>query len=346
MASSNTMCASMVGRLSAERNCRAVRTRAGMTLIEIVLALGLSVLIFAAIATGIYVYLFTLTQQQTELEQQQVVRSVMQMITNDARAAMQYKPADVSGLANLSLTEALMGGLGGMLGGASGGASSGSGAGEDGGGGSGGEGGGNQSSGNAGGSASDTSTPEEDTATYRPMLIGNSAILSVDISRLPRVDQYHSLMTGGEAGHQTPSDLKSVVYMLGQPSNQSVAAQEFDPEIAALGGLYRRQIDRAVAAFRGEYGPTGALDEYCQLIAPEIVQLEFRYFDGSNWLSEWNSETSGGFPLAIEVTVGFDTLRLIERTHQDARTAANTLDAGRIRLYRQVIHLPLSEIAQ
>ncbi|HMP80423.1 MAG TPA: hypothetical protein PKD54_13295 [Pirellulaceae bacterium] len=318
-----------------------------MTLIEIVLALGLSVLIFAAIATGIYIYLNTLTQQQSELEQQQVVRSVVQMISNDVRAAMQYKPADVSGLSNLSLTEALMGGMGGLLGG-SGGRDSGDGSGGTGGMDSGSDAGvGGGSSGGTGAPSGSDGTSEEDTATFRPMLIGNSQLMSIDISRLPRVDQYHSLMVGNDPGNQTPSDLKSVMYMLGQPGNQTGASQEFDPEIAALGGLYRRQIDRAVAAFRGEYGPTGSIDEYCQLIAPEIVQLEFRYFDGSNWQSDWNSENQGGFPLAIEVTLGFDTQRLIERSRQDRQNAAPAMaDMGRIRLYRQVVHLPLSEIMQ
>lgn len=307
--------------------------RWAMTLVEIVLALGLSILIFAALATGIYVYLFTLTRQQGELEQQQVVRSVVQMISNDLRAAMQYKPADVSGLANLSLTDALMNGTGlsGLLGGGSG---AGGELNED---------GENQSppgSSAAGGSSGSSS----DTATYRPMLMGNSALISVDISRLPRVDQYHSIMVGADLGNQTPSDLKSVAYVLGQGQGRALA-QEFDPEIAALGGLYRRQIDRAVAAFRGEWGPPTALDEYCQLIAPEIVQIEFRYFDGSNWQAEWNSELRGGFPLAVEVTLGFDPRPLLERSQSPGRNPSRPLEPTRVRLYRQVIHLPLSEIA-
>jgi hypothetical protein len=34
---------------------------------------------------------------------------------------------------------------------------------------------------------------------------------------------------------------------------------------------------------------------------PEVVWLEFRYFDGASWQSSWNSESQGRLPVAIEV---------------------------------------------
>ncbi len=49
--------------------------------------------------------------------------------------------------------------------------------------------------------------------------------------------------------------------------------------------------------------------------APEVVELQFRYFDGTHWLDSWNSLEKNGLPLAIEVQLKLmpldeiDTLR-------------------------------------
>jgi hypothetical protein len=36
---------------------------------------------------------------------------------------------------------------------------------------------------------------------------------------------------------------------------------------------------------------------------PEVVSLEFRYFDGSSWSSSWNSLLRGSLPVAVEVRI-------------------------------------------
>jgi type II secretory pathway pseudopilin PulG len=40
---------------------------------------------------------------------------------------------------------------------------------------------------------------------------------------------------------------------------------------------------------------------------PEVVGMRFRYFDGSVWLSQWDSQTAGRFPAAIEVVFDLQT---------------------------------------
>lgn len=40
-----------------------------------------------------------------------------------------------------------------------------------------------------------------------------------------------------------------------------------------------------------------------QLLAAEVVQLEFRYYDGQFWSSQWDSQAQGSLPLAVEVAV-------------------------------------------
>ncbi len=50
-----------------------------------------------------------------------------------------------------------------------------------------------------------------------------------------------------------------------------------------------------------EDAPTGASGIIEQDVVPEAVRLEFRYFDGSAWLSNWNSQSQGRLPVAIEM---------------------------------------------
>lgn len=45
-------------------------------------------------------------------------------------------------------------------------------------------------------------------------------------------------------------------------------------------------------------------------VIPEVIQAEFRYYDGSSWQSSWNSRTSGSLPVAVELRF---VLRPLER---------------------------------
>jgi type II secretory pathway pseudopilin PulG len=338
--------------------------RSGYTLLELILALALSVLVISMITMAINVYLVNLNRQQTTIEQKQLVRSVMRMIASDIRAGLQYKAIDVSGIENLQASQSLIAGIlatqgtdpnladaaaglaGGLTGGAGANAGGGASTGTTGGaGGTGGSGAGSGSS-SSGGTPSTSSSatedePAEEEVSYRPTLVGNETILNIDISRLPRLDQYHSLLTGGDLSSQTGSDVKAINYLVSSspaPGQQT----EFEPEVANLGGLYRRQIDRAVADFRGEIIAPSSPDEYSQLLAPEIVEIRFRYFDGSDWTSSWDSEEQGGFPLAIEVTIVLDPQR-VKDAISGAQRSLSVRDLLRMETYRTVVHLPCAE---
>lgn len=341
---------------------RFIRTgRRGYTLLELILALGLAVIILGAVAGAIHTYMMVLTKQQSYIEHQQVARSVLMMIANDLRGGLQYKAADVSGLEDLAVSQALIAGLmGGGAGGTgtpapedtggtggtptggtptggaptggapTGGAPTGDGVPTDG------------ATGGTTGDESESSTATEDTAAYRPLMIGTGTQLVVDVSRLPRVDQYNSFMLGLDPQSQTPSDLKSIAYFIAGPNTQK-ASQEFDPAVAELGGLYRRQIDRAVAEYRGETsGPTSP-DEFSTLVAPEITAIEFRYYDGSDWLTEWDSEEQQFFPLAIEVVITIDGDR-VANARRNGPTANIESSQENLRQYRLVVHLPAAEV--
>ena len=311
-------------------------SRRAFSLLELILALALTVVIFSAIAASFHVFLKTVTEQQREIEQHQVARNVMAIIGNDIRAALQYKPVDVTGVENLAASELLVAGI---IGGESAediiaidalGAPE---AEED-------------VSDVSGGS--DELAEEEialaDCVDCRPTLIGTETALTVDVSHLPRLDEYNPLVASNSEEVQLPSDLKAISYFIGRPSagDNSGRNSLFSDQVNELGGLYRRNIDRAVANYAGEEGIMDFADSYADLISPEVVELTFRYFDGEQWNTEWDNFERGGFPLAVEIVVTMDPNRL----NSDDPDSYSGFDPNTMQRYRSVVNLPVSEIIE
>jgi hypothetical protein len=48
------------------------------------------------------------------------------------------------------------------------------------------------------------------------------------------------------------------------------------------------------------------LSEDAKMHVPEVVHCEFHYFDGSEWLEEWDSAERKSLPNAVEVTLRLD----------------------------------------
>jgi type II secretory pathway pseudopilin PulG len=297
-----------MGAFQTFKNIRLRRNReSGYTLLELILSLALTVVIMSIIATGIRLYLVTMAKQQAAIERRLVARAVLAMVQNDLRAAMQYKDNDYSGLNDLLKTQqAIAGGPPAPA--------------EE---------------------AEEEEDPvyDEEVVSYRPTLIGNSNGLMVDVSRLPRLDEYNPLMPTSLDDVRTPSDVKSVAYFVDRQSGGIEDELEFAAP-RAPGGLFRREIDRAVASYRGDVGLATTPDKYTQLIASEIAEIRFRYFDGDDWQTDWNSVDDTGFPLAVEVVLVVDPARALET----AGYQYNGFDRDNMEQYSLVVHLPLAEI--
>ena len=328
---------------------KTVRGRFGFSLLELILALGLSVVVLSAIAGAIRMYMFQLERQSQEIERRTVARGVLRMISDDVRLAIQFKPEDYSGLEDLIASQSLAGLTAGgeadmpvdgedvdadqlqqqiLDAVASGGGpaegeaqNSGEGEGEDG-------------SGEDG-----DEEDEEEPELGRPTLIGNQNFLRIDISRLPRLDEYNPLITRRGSNSRLTSDVKSITYYFSQVAPQE--NDEIDPEFGNRGGLYRRVIDRAVESFQNGDQDIEIVvdpDQYSELVSPEISGIEFRYWDGEDWLPEWNSSEMNGFPSAIELAVIIDPERLTENASFEE---VRELD---VEVSRTVIYLPVAEI--
>jgi prepilin-type N-terminal cleavage/methylation domain-containing protein len=74
------------------------KPRRGVTLLELLLALALSVVLLTAVGMAISLYFKMLDVRRTSLEEMQVVRIVTQRMTNDLRMIVQPNEPDLSGL--------------------------------------------------------------------------------------------------------------------------------------------------------------------------------------------------------------------------------------------------------
>lgn len=396
-----------------DRNCRL-----GVTLLELILAMSLSILVLMAISMAINIHFRVLDVRRTNVEEARLASAVLKHMADDLRSAVQYTPPDLSGLESLtaSLTSAgTAAGAASQIMSATGTAQTGGGqrtGGQQGGQGTGGQGtggqGGNQSGGGQSGgqpssaaassgqtgasgsaaqsfgatssqpsagrttsatggtsstasatsaqassfgttstSSSETTTEETTTATTVGFY-GTSTELRFDISRLPRVDQYETVQTSSDdpSSIEFPSDIKTVVFFLQSDENGSpLLPTELggrvgyaEPSTTGRGrGLMRSQQDRAVLSLAESSGSDIAVYSAAKMLAEEVVGLQFQYFDGTEWLEEWDSSTTGTLPRAVKIMLTLQpTYAMSEAELAKSPTAAAPPEFN----YSLVVRLP------
>ncbi len=302
-----------------------LRPRAAFTLLEMLLALGLSAVVIAAIAMAVDIHWRVLDAGRRDVEEAQLARAILTRMADDIRGAVQYDPqqaekllgqvvpsptdagelASAAGL-NAAEVQSAMSEMGG----------------------------------------DSTDAPSSWVPPSIPALYGSTDVLQVDVSRLPRLDQI-SAAVGADplsptAQHLT--DVQSIAYYLGDAgvasSSQPVDGASAAPSgTASSGGLFRRQLDRAITAWAAEQGTLSNVDVLLEPIAPEVTRLEFSYYDGSSWYSEWDSVAAGGLPTAVEIAIAL-------RRPPKARGAASWFSASEENeveesgIYRILVVLP------
>jgi hypothetical protein len=283
---------------SKARNRSAI-SRAAFTLVEVLLSLALTAVVAGIIGGLVQVYLTNQNIGRDRVKQTQIARALLNMIADDIRTVVRNQSFDTAGLSELL----------------SGGQSSGGGAG---GAGAGGAAGASQppagdSSAGAGASGASSQTAIPTVATLPPGIYGTSTSIEIDISRLPRPDEYvprePDVINGTVA--DMPSDIKTVSYYVQAKRTDGVRdplATQVDIRSqsssadGAAGGLVRRSLDRAITLFAYEQGTTDSLQRTGELLAPEVVAIEFEYFDGQLWQSEWDSSVQG-LPIVVRITL-------------------------------------------
>lgn len=169
-----------------------------------------------------------------------------------------------------------------------------------------------------------------------PGLYGSAYDLQVDVSHLPRVDQYEqTLLASNMEIRDTASDLKTIAYFVIPESAVGTGQTLRAP------GLYRREVDRAVTLFAAEMGDSTALDEAARPLAPEVVGMQMRYFDGTSWFGTWDSSSSGARPLAVEIALAIQVNRPPPSYMQSMLT--DQPPPRPVRVYRLLVPLPSAQ---
>jgi prepilin-type N-terminal cleavage/methylation domain-containing protein len=337
------------------------RPRSGFTLFEVILAIALAAVLLTLIGTAINLYLVQVDAGRARVEEAQLARSILSMIADDIRATSVYKPQDTSGIAQLMAKTAAFNvdeidqpsdSTGGTSGASKPGGVSGVGtasaitaltsA---------------ASSGEAGASAD----ASDDDATLPLGINGGLSELFVDATRLPKQEELFTTTTG-YANAQSPteggamsdtsssspaSDLKTVHYFI-RPGEAveagSAVLTSLDPAAQSrVGGLIRQEIPRTMRNFAEKNGGSTVLESNAVLLAPEVVHMEIRYFNGSEITDTWDMKVQKSLPVAVEVRVWLRspnaTSEPITGTVDLATLASSTHE------YRQVVYLPMAPIA-
>lgn len=340
-------------------NSDAIRIRAAFTLVETLLALGLAGILLVGIFAAMDQTWKITASGREEMEQAQLARALISKIEVDIRAITFVPPPPIEEEAttttttntpamSATTTTTTSGGSGGSGGssgggsgsggssksggGGSGGSSKSGGGGSTGGGRSGGGGGGGGTSGagttGAGGAASTTSgstaAPEEEPPPPNSKSIGlrgTSQLLEISISR-PRRDLLPG--TGVMSGMAGTSDLREVTYGFANPGTAGGA------------GFIRTEGDRMAVEMVQASGGSVAQVSTMQVLAPEVISVAFRYFDGLTWWGTWDSDLTGRIPRAVEIT-----MQLAPPRRQPG--LFNVATSRSMELFQTVITIPVSD---
>jgi hypothetical protein len=139
--------------------------------------------------------------------------------------------------------------------------------------------------------------------------------LQVDTSRLPRIDQYDAALA------DRLSDVKTVAYYLDK-------------------GLVRREMDRATAAWAVQQGQLADATAGLEPIAPEVTAIEFRYYDGAEWVDTWDSAEKEGLPLAVEIAIAIGPTQPPASARSAGMFSNRSTEASQPLVYRLLVHLP------
>lgn len=309
--------------------------RRGFTLLEVLLSLFLTAVVAVLIGGLVQLYLVNESRGRERLRQTQTARAILNMIADDIRTTVRYQPYDTT-----ALQQMLSGAATSMLGGAAGGAATG---GAVPGGAAAGMPGGSDLSSSAGGAPA---TPVETGPTIIPPgIFGNELSIEIDVSRMPRPDEY--VIQIGDVNRGTigdmPSDIKTVGYYVQSPRADGVsdplatiAAQSAEGVGSSgnmSGGLVRRSLDRAVTQYAYANGNTMQISRTGEIIAPEVVGIEFSYFNASSgWQTQWDSAQLG-LPHVIKVTLALQTESKARTNPIEPGLMLSTITAGMVEEY-------------
>jgi type II secretory pathway pseudopilin PulG len=244
--------------------------RRGFSLLEVMLSLTLAIVLLGAVFTAMDQSWRLTASGREEMLRSQLARALLRKIAIDVRAVMFVPPPP-----STDETEAAPAAAAAVA--PAGGAPT----------------GGAPAAAGAAAPVGDSTTPTEPSPTSIGIR-GTMTQMELHISRARRDLNFSTDVDGNQIVTRT-SDLLAVTYSLSLPSSGSTTGT----------GLIRTEGDRLIVQSVEEEGGLATQASRSQVLAPEVATIAFRYFDGTAWYEQWDSQENGYLPRAIEVILGF-----------------------------------------
>ena len=152
-----------------------------------------------------------------------------------------------------------------------------------------------------------------------PGISGTERFISIQFVRIPDKKVYRRLSVTDDPP-PAECDIRQVQYYLAyeQDGEEMCDYEDFGIEAPCNLGLVRREVKTPLqTAFLDSDDRSVALD----LLSREIQYIRFRYFDGVDWLRDWDlgedAANANSLPQAVEITVGYHSLPPPQEEEED-----------------------------
>ncbi len=307
---------------------RASRPPRAFTLLELILALALMAIITGLMVQAVAIHVRALDARRNYAEESQLAHAILSRIAHDLQNIPTLHPMDVSSIEAMMADTDPSSALG-------------------------------ESAGESGALAEEMPDVEElldesetnpntqgisesETIPDEPGLYGNQFELQVDVARVPRIDEYQVVAPSSPGAlRDIPSEIKTVAYFVRSQGLGGIAPgfNGANATTTPNSGLIRRSLSRAVTQWASQSASVSALQEFETVWAPEVLAIEFHYFDGTDWVYEWDSSEQS-LPRAVEIIL---TMRPAARLAGPVLSTNPTVDqteSTSVRIYRRVVWLP------
>ncbi|MFQ5735061.1 MAG: prepilin-type N-terminal cleavage/methylation domain-containing protein [Planctomycetaceae bacterium] len=278
-----------------KRARKLVSRPAGFTLTEVLLALALVLVLMGSVYTAVNMYARLSTQGRDSVERLQVVRAIQHKLAVDVRSVVFRKPEEESSQEQSQAAE-------------------------------------DELSGESVEPLVEIPDPAETAAQTFNGVEGDEKSLVLHVNRPPQFGAYTSATTGVRSVSGQGSDLISVTYLIassdGGGLHQAVAQR------TGKAGLARIVGDRLAMDTADVSGAYDTIAEGATLLAEEVLDVTFAYFDGLEWQTAWSTDQQGMMPRAIRATL---TVR-IGKVDPDVAP-----DQVPVKSYAFVIPIPLAD---
>jgi prepilin-type N-terminal cleavage/methylation domain-containing protein len=280
------------------------QNRRAFTLLELILALGLTGILLSALYAAMELHWRFSTQGQIEVERAQVARALLTRMSADIRS-VSFSVEDIYSDTSGSSTD------------------DGTGDGTD------------DGSGTDGFSDDTTSTePAFQFAEPGLAFTGASSGVYGDATTLVlhMIRPYRErIRTDAYTSPLSKSDLKSVAYVMADGDGMlSLTAQgQLAGTESPQQGLVRMDGDQFSLSLSDPQDDPLQSDSQARVLAEEVESVSFEFHDGYEWLSEWDSTYEGRLPNAIGITLTFRAPEFAENSIL-ARAPAESTETFRI----------------